>query len=118
MLSGPDPENGDIRSDTARPVRRGISDNPAGRGYGVPMTQSIDAHADLNRVRRAARECQRTANHMVEFTERLSNVIGPVELAEYANLLARDALALSQRVEAFERLGLGVPSLDATDESR
>jgi hypothetical protein len=75
-----------------------------------------DPHADLNRARTAARECQHTAGQIADFTDRLSNVIGPAEIVEYANLLARDAAAVSHRVDMFDRLGLGIPSLDATDE--
>jgi hypothetical protein len=80
------------------------------------MTSSEDPLADLYQARQAAQECRRSAGHIEDFAERISAVIGPTELAEYANLLARDAAAMSERVEAFARLGLGIPSLDATDE--
>lgn len=79
------------------------------------MKPTADPHQDLNHARQAARECHRAAEQLVEFADRLSNVIGPAEIAEYANLLARDAAALSARVEAFERLGLGISSIDATN---
>jgi hypothetical protein len=46
----------------------------------------------------------------------MSAVVDPAEMVEYDTLIAREAAALSSRVEAFARLGLGAPSLDATDE--
>jgi hypothetical protein len=53
---------------------------------------------------------------MLEFAQRMSAVVGPAEVAEYDNLVAREAAAVSRRVEAFERLGLGVASLEATGD--
>ncbi|WP_027343700.1 hypothetical protein [Hamadaea tsunoensis] len=79
------------------------------------MKPSADPHQDLNHARQAARECHRVAEQLVEYADRLSNVIGPAEIAEYANLLTRDAAALSARVEAFDRLGLGIASIEGTD---
>jgi hypothetical protein len=81
------------------------------------MTSSEDPLADLYRARQAAQACRHSAAQIEDFAERISAVIGPTELAEYANLLARDAAAMSERVEAFARLGLGIPSLTATDET-
>jgi hypothetical protein len=70
---------------------------------------------DLHHARAAAHECARAATQLVEFAERMTVVIGPSEVAEYDVLIAREAAALSQRVEAFKRLGLGAGSLDGTD---
>lgn len=70
---------------------------------------------DLHRARAAAHECVRAATHLVEFAERMTVVIGPSEVAEYDVLIAREAAALAQRVDAFKRLGLGAGSLDATE---
>jgi hypothetical protein len=80
------------------------------------MTSSADPLADLYQARQAALECRHTAGQIADFADSISGVVGPAELAEYANLLARDAAAVSERVEAFAALGLGIPSLDATDE--
>jgi hypothetical protein len=77
---------------------------------------TTDEHADLNRAREAARETHRATEAMLEFAQRMSAVIGPAEVAEYDNLVAREAAAVSRRVEAFERLGLGVASLEATGD--
>ncbi len=70
---------------------------------------------DLHRARAAAHECVRAATQLVEFAERMTVVIGPSEMAEYDVLVARQAAAFSQRVEAFKRLGLGAGSVDATE---
>ena len=72
----------------------------------------MDEHAQLLRARRAAAECQRAAAAFDEFAQRLSPVVGPAEMAEYDTLVARETAALSQRVDAFRALGLGVPSLE------
>jgi hypothetical protein len=75
-----------------------------------------DEHSDLERARAAARETARAATQIADFADRLSAVTGPPDLAEFDTLVARETLALSQRVDAFGRLGLGVGSLDATGE--
>ncbi len=72
----------------------------------------MDEHAQLRRAREAAAECQRAAAAFQEFAERLSAVVGPAEMVEYDTLVAREAAALSERVDAFAALGLGVPSLE------
>ncbi len=73
-----------------------------------------DEHADLNRARAAARAVERAAAQLAEFAERMGAVTGPAELIEYDNLIAREGLAQSERVDAFGRLGFGAPSIDAT----
>ena len=73
-----------------------------------------DQHSDLQRARAAARATERAAVQLAEFADRVSAVVGPAEMAEYDALIAREAAALSDRVEAFGRLGFGAPSLDAT----
>ncbi len=77
---------------------------------------STDEHADLNRARESAREVHRAAEAMLEFAQRMSPVVTPSEMAEYDNLVARESAAVSRRVEAFERLGFGVASLEATGD--
>jgi hypothetical protein len=72
----------------------------------------VDEHAQLLRARRTAAECQRAAAAFEDFAERLSPVIGPAEMAEYDVLVARETAALSNRVDAFRALGLGMPSVE------
>ena len=71
-----------------------------------------DEHADLRRAREAAREVKRAAAQLEQFADRIGADLGPAEMAEYDALVARETSALSERVEAFQRLGLGVPSLE------
>ena len=73
-----------------------------------------DQHSDLQRARAAALATKRAAAQLAEFADRVSGVVGPAEMAEYDTLIAREAAALSDRVEAFGRLGFGAASLDAT----
>lgn len=80
----------------------------------MPDRRLTPEEADLARARAAARECESAARQLAEFTEGLSGVITPAQMVEFDTLVAREAAALSQRVEAFARLGLGVGSLDAT----
>ena len=75
---------------------------------------STTEEADLKRARAAAKECERAAAQLATFAERMSAVTTPAELAEFDELVARETTALSRRVEAFGRLGLGVGSLEAT----
>jgi hypothetical protein len=69
---------------------------------------------DLRRARAAAQECEIAASQLVEFAERMSPVLTAAEMVEFDTLVAREATALSRRVDAFGRLGLGVGSLDST----
>jgi hypothetical protein len=73
-----------------------------------------EERVDLHRAQEAARACERAARQFAEFAEHLSVVVTPAELAEYDELLSRETAALSQRVEAFQRLGLAQGSVDAT----
>jgi len=75
---------------------------------------STNEEADLKRARAAAKECEIAASELADFAGRLSAVTTPAELAEYDQLVGREAIALSRRVDAFGRLGLGVGSLEAT----
>ncbi len=70
---------------------------------------------DLSRAQAAARECERAARQFVEFADRLTGDIGPAEMVEFDNLVARESAALSERVEAFTRIGLGTPSLEGEE---
>jgi hypothetical protein len=75
---------------------------------------TTDEHVLLERARNAAKHLHSATGQLVEFAERLSAVIGPAEMAEFDVLIAREAAALSERVDAFDALGLGAGSLDAT----
>jgi hypothetical protein len=72
----------------------------------------MDEQRQLHRAREAAHACERAAAQLAQFADRLSPVFGPAEMAEYDVLIAREAAAISQRVEAFAALGLAVTSLD------
>lgn len=72
----------------------------------------MDEAVLLAQAREAAAACERASAAFAEFAERLSAVIGPHEMAEYDSLVARDAAARSDRVEAFRALGLGAISLE------
>jgi hypothetical protein len=72
----------------------------------------IDEIEALHRARAAAKECERAAGHFADFAQRLSPVVGAAELAEYDTLVAREAIAISERVDAFARLGFGAASLE------
>jgi hypothetical protein len=76
--------------------------------------RSSNEEADLKRARATAKECETAATELADFADRLSTVTTPAELAEFDHLVGREAIALSRRVEAFGRLGLGVGSLEAT----
>lgn len=75
----------------------------------------MDEIEALHRARRAAAAHHAATAHVVEFAERLSTVYGPAEVAEFDALVAREAATLSDRVLAFQRLGLGLPSLEDGD---
>ena len=70
--------------------------------------------SQVRHARNAAQECRIAATQLADFAEHMSAVITPAELAEYDTLVAREAAAISRRVDAFGRLGLGVGSLEAT----
>lgn len=71
-----------------------------------------EERVDLHRAQEAARAAERAAAQMAEFAQRLSVVLTPAEMVEYDTLIAREAAAISTRVEAFARLGLGAASLE------
>ena len=74
-----------------------------------------EERVDLHRAQEAAREVERAAARLSEFAQRLSVVLTPAEMVEYDTLIAREGAAISTRVQAFGRLGLGAASLE--DES-
>jgi hypothetical protein len=76
-----------------------------------PRTRD-DEHAQLRTAREAAKQAQRTAADLVTFADRMSPVLDPAQRIEYAALLARDEEARETREEAFDALGLTVPSLE------
>jgi hypothetical protein len=83
----------------------------------VGMTEpysETDEHRLLERARAAAKHHHQVAGQVLAFAERLSAVVGPAELLEYDQLIAREAATLSERVDAFARLGLGAGSIDDT----
>jgi hypothetical protein len=71
----------------------------------------IDDHAALEAARRAARYAVRAAEDLATFADRAPAVLDPALRAEHAALLARDEEARAQRQDAFDALGLTVPSL-------
>ncbi len=71
-----------------------------------------DEHRQLRRAREAAHACARAATQLAQFADRLSPVLEPDVMVEYDTLVAREAAAISERVEAFAALGLAVASLD------
>lgn len=77
----------------------------------------IDEIEALHRARAAAKECERAAGHFADFAQRLTPAVGAAELAEYDALVAREAIAISERVDAFARLGFGVASLEGELDS-
>ena len=84
----------------------------------MPRSADDGSIADLHRAQRAAKECARVAAQLSEFAERLTVVVEPADMAEYDVLIGREAAALSDRVEAFQRLGLGAASIDDEVEPR
>jgi hypothetical protein len=72
----------------------------------------MDEMDDLARAREAAKAEVRAVAQLAEFADRLSPVVDPAELAEYDNLVGREAAARVNRQNAFERLGLPVPSVE------
>jgi len=76
--------------------------------------RSLPEEVDLKRARAAAKECEDVAAQVADFADRMSPVITPEELLEFDELIAREATAISRRVDAFGRLGIGVSSLEAT----
>jgi hypothetical protein len=80
------------------------------------MAKSTQDLADLAAAVHAARAVRSAAEQVLVFAERLTPDVGPAEMAEYDILIAREATALSERVEAFGTLGLGAGSIDATGD--
>lgn len=69
-----------------------------------------DEHVVLEHARAAAASCRQAAAAFEDFTNRLDVAVGPAEMAEYDALIAREAIARTQRVEAFRGLGFAVVS--------
>jgi hypothetical protein len=84
----------------------GVSRPP--RGY---VARVVDDVTELERVRRAARAAVAAARDLEEFGRRLALPTEPATLVEYAALIAREEEARAVRDEAFDAVGLGVPSL-------
>jgi hypothetical protein len=82
----------------------------------MPERQLTPDEAYLRRAQATARECEAAAADLVAFADRMSAEITPADIAEYDTLIAREAAALSRRVEAFDQLGLGAGSIDRTTE--
>jgi hypothetical protein len=78
-----------------------------------PYSQT-DEHVLLERARAAARHHHQAAGQLLAFAERLSADIGPAEMLEYDQLIGREAATLSERVDAFGKLGLGAGSIEGT----
>jgi hypothetical protein len=80
------------------------------------MAERTQDLADLAAAVHAARAVRSAAEQVLVFAERLAPDLGPAEMAEYDVLIAREATALSERVDAFSALGLGAGSIDATGD--
>jgi hypothetical protein len=80
----------------------------------MPQRRITPEQADLEEARAAAKECESAAAQLADFAASISTVITPAQMVEFDTLVAREAAALSRRVNAFGRLGLGVGSLEAT----
>lgn len=68
----------------------------------------------LDRARAAAKQVERAAAQLSQFADRLGAAVEPADIAEYGALIAREAAAISERVAAFQALGLRASSIDAT----
>jgi hypothetical protein len=63
-------------------------------------------------VRLAASQYAAAVQETERFAARLTAVPGPSELAEYANLLAREEAAHGNRRDAFAAIGMTMDSLE------
>lgn len=68
--------------------------------------------AEIDRARRAAEFHIDTVRELERFLAQLPGPPGASEVAEYANLAAREEAARADRLDAFTVLGLDAPSLD------
>ena len=69
---------------------------------------------NLRRARRAAAAYADAVRQTQQFLDEAPDGADQADLAEYANLAAREEHARAQRQEAFADLGLGAPSIDAS----
>ena len=72
----------------------------------------MDEMDDLATARAVARANAAVATQLADFADDLSPVVEPEKLAEYDNLVAREAALRGTRQDAFERLGFPVPSVE------
>jgi hypothetical protein len=68
--------------------------------------------ADIDRARRAVDFHIETVRELERFLDRLPGPPGASEVAEYANLAAREEAARADRIDSFTVLGLDTPSVE------
>ncbi|WFE29922.1 hypothetical protein O7623_12380 [Solwaraspora sp. WMMD791] len=77
-----------------------------------------DARTDdqaMPRAVRAARAHAEATAQTARYLDRTGALPDPADVAEYANLLAREELTRDERADALRLAGLDVPSLDADE---
>lgn len=72
---------------------------------------TVEQIGELHRARRAAQAAVKAAEDLAGFLNQASAVPDPAQLAEYANLLARDESARAIRDEACAAAGLEAASI-------
>ena len=72
----------------------------------------MDEMDDLATARAVARANAAVATQLADFADDLSPVVEPEKLAEYDNLVAREAALRGTRQDVFARLGFPVPSVE------
>jgi hypothetical protein len=72
----------------------------------------MDEMDDLAATRTAARAAALAAAQLADFADRMSPVVEAAVLAEYDNLVAREAALRGTRQDAFAQLGFPVPSVE------
>ncbi|MFV2124433.1 hypothetical protein ACFHWS_07770 [Micromonospora sp. LOL_013] len=67
----------------------------------------------MPRAVRAARAYAEATAQTARYLDRTGTLPDPADIAEYANLLAREEATRDERADALRAAGLEVPSLDA-----
>jgi hypothetical protein len=73
---------------------------------------TVEEINELHRARTAARAMAKAATEIADFLDRASAVPDPAQLAEFANLLAREESAQERRNDACAAAGLEVDSIE------
>lgn len=66
----------------------------------------------LHRAREAAQAVATVAGQLEDFAQRLTLPVGPADMAQFDTLLSREEQVRMRRGEAFDTLGLAVPSIE------